>query len=92
MNKKEDLRSQVKDLIISRKLISPGDQVLAAFSGGPDSLCLLHVLNELSGELQFKLTACHINHHLRGKASQRDAAWAKQLAQSWGVKLITKNV
>ncbi len=66
--------------------------MLAAFSGGPDSLCLLHVLNELSGELGFKLTACHINHHLRGKASQADAAWARQLAERWGVKLITVNV
>jgi tRNA(Ile)-lysidine synthase len=92
MKQKEDLRSKVKELITSRKLIRPGDHVLAAFSGGPDSLCLLHVLNELSGELGFKLTACHVDHHLRGKASQADAAWARQLAQSWGVKLITVNV
>jgi tRNA(Ile)-lysidine synthase len=92
MNKKVDLRSKVKELIISRKLISSGDQVLAAFSGGPDSLCLLHVLNELSGELGFKLTACHIDHHLRGKASQADAAWALGLARKWGIKLIAKNV
>lgn len=92
MKQKEDLRSQVKELIISRKLISSGDHVLAAFSGGPDSLCLLHVLNELSGELGFKLTACHIDHHLRGNASQADAAWARLLAESWGVKLITVNV
>ncbi|MHB8158640.1 MAG: tRNA lysidine(34) synthetase TilS [Desulfocucumaceae bacterium] len=92
MNKKEDLRSQVKEFITSRKLIRPGDHLLAAFSGGPDSLCLLHVLNELSGELGFNLTACHINHHLRGKASQADAAWVRQLAESWEVKLITVNV
>ncbi|MDO9392323.1 MAG: tRNA lysidine(34) synthetase TilS, partial [bacterium] len=92
MKQKEDLRSKVKELITSRKLISPGDHVLAAFSGGPDSLCLLHLLNELSGELGFKLTACHIDHHLRGKASQADAAWARQLAQSWGVRMITVNV
>ncbi|MBI5805573.1 tRNA lysidine(34) synthetase TilS [candidate division TA06 bacterium] len=92
MKQKEDLRSQVKELITSRKLIRSGDHVLAAFSGGPDSLCLLHVLNELSGELGFKLTACHINHHLRGKASQADAAWALDLARKWGIKLVTKNV
>ncbi|MDO9026645.1 MAG: tRNA lysidine(34) synthetase TilS, partial [bacterium] len=92
MNNKENLKIQVKGLITSRKLIRSGDHVLAAFSGGPDSLCLLHVLNELSGELGFKLTACHINHHLRGKASQADAAWVRQLAESWGVKLITVNV
>ena len=92
MKQKEDLRSQVKDIIIFRKLISSGDHVLAAFSGGPDSLCLLHVLNELSGELGFKLTACHIDHHLRGKGSQADAAWAMGLARKWTIKLVTKNV
>ena len=92
MKQKEDLRSQVKEFIISRELICPGDHVLAAFSGGPDSLCLLHLLNELSGDLNFKLTACHINHNLRGKASKADAVWSMQLAQSWVVKLITVNV
>jgi len=92
MKQKEDLRSQVKELITSRKLIRSGDHVLAAFSGGSDSLCLLHVLNELSEELGFKLTACHIDHHLRGKASKADAAWVQGLARKWGIKLIAKSV
>lgn len=92
MKQKEDLRSQVKDFIISRKLITSGDHVLAAFSGGPDSLCLLHVLNELSIELRFKLTACHINHNLRGKESKADAAWVLGLARKWGIELVAKNV
>ena len=92
MEQREDLRSQVKEFIISRELICPGDHVLAAFSGGPDSLCLLHVLTELSGELKFKLSACHVNHNLRGQASQRDSAWASELARKWGIKLVTKNV
>ncbi|MBI4726098.1 tRNA lysidine(34) synthetase TilS [candidate division TA06 bacterium] len=92
MKQKENLRSQVKEFIVSRKLIGPGDRVLAAFSGGPDSLGLLYLLQELSPELKFKLTACHVNHNLRGKAAKADAVWAGKLAQSWGIKLITKNV
>jgi tRNA(Ile)-lysidine synthase len=92
MNKKEDLRSQVRQFIVSRDLIGHGDRVLAAFSGGPDSLCLLYLLKGLSEELGFTLAACHVNHNLRGKTSEGDAAWAKKLAGSWGIDLVTRKV
>lgn len=57
-------------------LIAPGDSVLVAVSGGPDSLALLHALHDLCGELGLAaLHAAHFDHQLRGMESAADAAF-----------------
>jgi len=51
-----------------------------AVSGGADSVCLLHVLAGLLPGLGLDLTVLHINHRLRGKESEGDAAFVSELA------------
>ena len=46
-------------------MIQPGETVIVAVSGGPDSVCLLHVLYRLREELRMKLVAAHFDHGLR---------------------------
>lgn len=72
-------RDAMRALIARHGLIAPGDTVLAAVSGGADSVYLLHRLSLLRGELGFRLAAAHYNHHLRGAESQRDAAFTGDL-------------
>lgn len=62
-------------LIARHRLIAPGDTVLAALSGGADSVYLVHRLYGLQAELSFRLVAAHYDHQLRGAESQRDAAF-----------------
>lgn len=62
------------------RLFSPGDHVLVAVSGGADSVSLLHILHELSSELEIKLGAAHLNHKLRDQESDDDAQFVEQLA------------
>lgn len=64
----------------------PGNAVVVAFSGGPDSLCLLEVLAGLvgSGRLDAKLVACHVDHMLR-PCSGSDAQFARERAQALGI-------
>ena len=50
-------------------MINKGDTVIAAVSGGADSVALLYVLYSLKDELGFSLAACHVNHNLRGEAT-----------------------
>src|SRR5262249_16555024 len=59
---------------ISRHSLFPtGTRVIAAVSGGPDSVCLLHVLRDVSRDMQLPLTGiAHFNHKLRGEASDED--------------------
>lgn len=65
-------------LLLARELISPGNTVLCAVSGGADSVCLLHQLYRLRREVPFTLAAAHYNHRLRGEEAARDAAFVHQ--------------
>ncbi len=64
--------TKVKNFIQTHGLISAGDSVLAAVSGGPDSIALLNVLAALSGELQFNLSAAHLDHGIRPEAPEEE--------------------
>lgn len=58
-------------------LLPRGGHVLCAVSGGADSVCLLHWLNRLRGQLDFTLTAAHFNHGLRAEESDRDEQFVR---------------
>ena len=51
--------------------------VLCAVSGGMDSMCLLHLLHTWGRERNFRVTAAHFNHQLRGAESDRDEAFVR---------------
>ena len=60
--------NKVKQTINKYNLIDSGDKIVLGVSGGPDSTAMLICLNELSKEMSFKLTVCHINHGIRENA------------------------
>lgn len=62
------LETLVKRTIIDERLFARGEKVLAAVSGGPDSMAMLHVLARLSGKLGFTLSAHGVDHGLRADA------------------------
>ena len=78
------IRQAIQQTTEKHKMLSPGDHILAAVSGGADSLCLLYILlhlqKTLSHTLPFTISICHINHNLRGKDSDADAEFVKKLA------------
>ncbi len=56
-----------------------------AVSGGPDSVCLLHILTKLQAELGIRLHLAHLNHQLRGTEAEADASYVSQLAHQLGI-------
>jgi tRNA(Ile)-lysidine synthase len=68
------LRARVEEHIRRHDLITPGGDVLALVSGGPDSSCLWHALRELG----YRVSALHVNHGLRGAESDEDARYCHQ--------------
>lgn len=66
---------QVRKTIEDHGLIAKGDKLVLGLSGGPDSLCLLHVLADLRKTFGFELYALHLNHLMRGERAEADAAW-----------------
>ncbi len=64
-------------------LVRPGETVICAVSGGPDSVAMLQILREISDlqQLGWKLHVAHVNHGLRGKASDEDEQFVRGLAE-----------
>ncbi len=79
------LLNKVKDYIKINSMLQPGDLVLAAVSGGADSICLLLCLIELSSELQFDLQVFHYDHNIR-KESSKDADFVKEKCSQYGIE------
>jgi len=69
-------------------MVSSGDRVLVALSGGPDSVALLGALVDLAPALKIGVCAAHFNHHLRGAESERDQRCAQLVATTLGVRCI----
>lgn len=67
-------------------MLTPSCRVAVAVSGGADSVCLLHILNDLSVRLGLTLSVVHLNHKLRGEASDGDAEWVRSLATTLGLR------
>ena len=67
------------------RLFTPGDRVLVAVSGGPDSVALLHLLLRLAPELSLDLGVAHFDHGLRGEDSRGDAGFVADLARRLGL-------
>lgn len=66
-------------------LFTRGKSLVVGVSGGPDSVCLLHVLVSLRERLDIDLHVAHLNHGLRGKEAEGDALYVQSLAQSLGI-------
>lgn len=68
-------------------MISAGDTVICAVSGGADSIALLFGLYLLKEKLDFHLEAAHFNHNLRGEESSRDEAFVREFCQRYDIPL-----
>jgi tRNA(Ile)-lysidine synthase len=79
---------------ISRhSMLAPGSRVVAAVSGGPDSICLLEVLRELAPRFGAKLCGiAHVNHKWRGEASDEDERFVARIAAQYGLAFYRHEV
>jgi tRNA(Ile)-lysidine synthase len=72
---------RVLNFIRKNKLVSAGEKLLVAVSGGPDSVCLLYIMLELREKLGIELHVAHLDHRLRGRDSGADAAYVAGMAR-----------
>jgi tRNA(Ile)-lysidine synthase len=84
-----DLVSTVRETMQRYRMVSPRDTILAAVSGGPDSVCMFHVLLDLREEMGFDVKVAHLDHQFRGEESRRDADFVAELADRFGVECFT---
>src|SRR4030042_1999539 len=81
MARNQMLPLRVSGFIREHKLVGKNELLVVGVSGGPDSVCLLHVLAGLRRNLGLKLHIAHLNHMLRGAESDADAEYVAALAR-----------
>ena len=84
--------NKVTNYINDNKLIEKQDKVLIALSGGPDSVCMLHILYKLKEVFDIELGAIHINHMLRGEEANKDEEYSKRLCEELGVRFFSRRI
>jgi tRNA(Ile)-lysidine synthase len=72
------LTDRVSSTIRRHQMLPPGARIIAAVSGGPDSVCLLEILLQLNLPVS---GIAHLNHKLRGEESDADESFVEQLAR-----------
>ena len=77
------VEAQVTSFIEQHGLLQAGDRMLVGFSGGVDSVVLLHLLRKLG----YAVEAAHVNYGLRAEADA-DEAYVKSLCEAWAVPLL----
>ena len=81
--------ARVEDFCTREGLLQPGapQHLAAAVSGGADSMALLLLLRQLQPRFGYTLSACHVNHGLRGQSADRDEAFVRAECARLGVPL-----
>jgi len=82
---------KVKNFIQHNNLIIAGDCIVTGVSGGPDSIALLYILNEIKEELAFRLVAVHVNHSLRDQADHEEA-FVRRCCLEWQIPFYVQKV
>ena len=84
-----DLLGTVREVVMRHSMFEPGQSVLAAVSGGPDSVAMLDLLVRLSTEMSLRLGVAYFDHGLRGQASSSDGRFVESLCADYRLPFHT---
>lgn len=77
------------NFIEDNDLIKNGDKIIVGLSGGPDSICLLHILNEIKDEYNLQLIAAHVNHMIRGIEADEDEKYCREFCENLNIEFYS---
>jgi len=72
--------------------VAPGSHVLAAVSGGADSIALLCLLADVQARLSIRVSCAHVEHGIRGEASKADMAFVRALCEQKKIPFYAREV
>ena len=87
-----ELLERVRQTIAHHHLLESGARLVVGVSGGPDSLCLLHVLKRLRPVYHLELHVAHLHHGARGAEADADAEFVATLAQEWELPATVERI
>lgn len=85
------MKQKVLNTIKKFNLIQPGDKLVLGVSGGPDSISMLDILNEIKNEFQFEIYVAHINHMIREEAED-DEKYVESYCEKKGIQCYVKRI
>jgi tRNA(Ile)-lysidine synthase len=77
-----DLAEQVTSFITRHNMLTEGERLLIALSGGPDSVCMATILNKLEHTFKLTLIAIYIDHGLRPEETPRERVFCGDFCRS----------
>ena len=87
------MKEKVLGTIKKYNLIENGDKLVLAVSGGPDSMAMLNILNELKNEgiINFNFCVAHVNHMIRQEAKD-DEEYVKKYCEENNIDFYSKSI
>ncbi len=80
------LREKVKSTLNEHNMLDGVSNIVVGFSGGADSICLLHILNSLENDINVNLIAVHVNHGIRGDEADSDMDFCSKYCNDFGIE------
>ena len=81
----EIVKTKFLKVVKDNNMLDSAEEIVVGFSGGADSVCLLHLLHSYKLEFNYTLKAVHVNHGIRGDEADSDAAFAEDFCKSYGI-------
>ena len=93
IKRKVKMKEKVLETIKNYKLIVDGDKIVLGVSGGPDSISMLNILNEIKNKklIDFEIVVAHINHMIRKEAIE-DEEYVKKYCEKQNIKYYIKRI
>lgn len=83
----KNLIKTIQNTAFQQGLWRRGSKIVLGVSGGADSVCMLDVLAKIAPKADLKLLVAHVNYGLRGKYSDRDEEFVRELAEKYKIKI-----
>ncbi len=77
---------KIESVIEKHRMLSDGDTVIVAVSGGADSMCLLHFFNNISIKKNLNIICAHVNHGIRGDEAMRDENFVRSFCENNSIR------
>ena len=88
----KNLIKTIQNTAFQEQLWQKGSKIVLGVSGGPDSVCLLGVMAKIAPKYDLELLIAHVNYGLRGKDSDKDEKFVRELGEELGVKIEVLNL
>ena len=90
MSGQEKLQKSVLKTLSEYQMLKKGEKVLVAYSGGPDSTALLHLIKTFEKKLHIEVIAAHLNHGIRADEADADTRHCTEIARRLDVPIIVE--